>query len=103
MRLQEVLKERESEISVLEESLRAARLPPQVPEDSEWPSTANTPSTNGLVTPPAELATEHLSPKTISKFDMIKDSMTSVHVNGTSDRGQSESDELLDRLNELML
>lgn len=91
MRLQEVLKEREMEISTLEESLRAN----QAKETSAHFGHQNTALENG-----------DLSPNTLNHFDHIKQSM----VNGNGhiahpDNGSnhSESDESLERLNELML
>ncbi|KAG1778505.1 kinesin-domain-containing protein [Suillus placidus] len=94
MRLQEVLREREAEISALESSLK---------EKEEAAPT--------LVEPHALQSTEaddltHLSPKTIQKFDAVRKSMRLHHdlipdVDG--DVPDNDVDESLDRLNELML
>ncbi|KAG6335027.1 hypothetical protein ID866_4053 [Astraeus odoratus] len=94
MRLQEVLKEREAEINALEASLKvkdqaSAEVPPvavQLSNDVEDPST-------------------HLSPTTAEKFQAVRKSMELYGVtplpNGES--SDTEVDESLDRLNELML
>lgn len=92
MRLQEVLKEREAEITALEITLREkeqvdAALPPSEmikgPEDH----------------------TTHLSPATIQKFNAIRKSMQLHGVSSTANdlNADADVDESLDRLNELML
>ncbi|KNZ78457.1 Kinesin-like protein KIF27 [Termitomyces sp. J132] len=90
MRLQEVLKEREAEITLLEESLKERPL--------LQPS-----GLNGT-------AAATLSPKTLNQFDHIRKTMengsyahtdTGSEVNSVS--VLSEADESLERLNELML
>jgi kinesin family protein 4/21/27 len=104
MRLQEVLKDREAEIAVLEGSLKKTATPNGV-------ATAAEP-----ITPPASVnghANPNLSPKTISQFDNIRRSMSHepphVDLAGTTDSESdmngsvSEQDESLERLNELML
>ncbi|KIJ69148.1 hypothetical protein HYDPIDRAFT_105719 [Hydnomerulius pinastri MD-312] len=97
MRLQEVLKEREAEISTLETSLKekeeTAPLPP-VPEAK-----------------PSEDVDDlavHLSPTTMQKFNAVRKSMELHHgvlpaANGASADADADVDESLDRLNELML
>ncbi|KAF9012100.1 kinesin-domain-containing protein [Hymenopellis radicata] len=116
MRLQEVLKERESEIMALEASLK------QTQDDRSTASSPAivTPADGSPETVPAKMnghhAEEaHLSPKTLSHFNHIRKSMELNH-NGHDvvDLGDSESerndssvtsdtDESLERLNELML
>ncbi|KAG1754309.1 kinesin-domain-containing protein [Suillus lakei] len=94
MRLQEVLREREAEISALESSLK------------EKDQTAPTP-----MEPHALQSTEtddltHLSPKTIQKFDAVRRSMRLHHdliPDVDDDAPDNDVDESLDRLNELML
>ncbi|KIY61669.1 kinesin [Cylindrobasidium torrendii FP15055 ss-10] len=113
MRLQEVLRERETEIQSLEVSLkqsqddRSVTSSPFVVTPADLPTPINTKNderVNGAA---------HLSPKTISNFDHIRRSME-ITGNGIidlnsdfeSDRNESvisESDESLERLNELML
>ncbi|KAK0482548.1 kinesin domain-containing protein [Armillaria novae-zelandiae] len=114
MRLQDVLKERESEISVLENSLKQSR-------DDQ--SAASSPA---LATPADEISETlstkvngtspsiHLSPKTMGHFDHIRRSMENANGHSIVDLPDSESerngssvisesDESLERLNELML
>ncbi|KAJ6618850.1 hypothetical protein B0H10DRAFT_1877274 [Mycena sp. CBHHK59/15] len=101
MRLQEVLKEREAEIAVLEGSLKTPAAPVTPPPHVNGNANGDV---NGL----------HLSPKTISQFDNIRRSMshempvnanlrddTESDLNGSS--VFSDQDESLERLNELML
>lgn len=109
MRLQEVLKEREAEITVLEESLKESRddnalmtspLPP-LPDVLE-----DAPKINGK-----SHADATLSPKTMYQFDHIRKTMENGNGQSYLDTGSdrngtsviSETDESLDRLNELML
>jgi hypothetical protein len=98
MRLQEVLKERENEISVLEASLQDK---PVVPSVAIEPA-PSTPVQDGENAPFV-----YLSPKTLTNFDNIRKSMANGHdhlENGSEGtRSVSEADESLDRLNELML
>lgn len=96
MRLQEVLKERETEIMTLEVSLRQSQ--------------AGLGKAEALTSPPEDqdvvLNNIGLSPKTLNHFDHIKQSMVNGNGNiANSDHGSShsESDESLERLNELML
>ncbi|KAG0694330.1 kinesin [Suillus ampliporus] len=94
MRLQEVLREREAEISALEFSLKEKEKP--TPTLSEPHALQYTEVDNST----------HLSPKTIQKFDAVRESMRLhhgliPHVNG--DAPDNDVDESLDRLNELML
>lgn len=98
MRLQEVLKERESEILALEESLKESQA-----SQARTQGQDAAPSSENQDAVPNNIG---LSPKTLNHFDHIKQSM----VNGnshfvSSDHGSnhSESDESLERLNELML
>ncbi|KAJ3567010.1 hypothetical protein NP233_g6634 [Leucocoprinus birnbaumii] len=99
MRLQEVLKERETEIRGLEESLKETQAIQAASLDK---TAVATPLEKEGMDPGAA----GLSPKTLNHFDHIKQSM--VNGNGQiahSDHSSnhSESDESLERLNELML
>ena len=125
MRLQEVLKERESEISTLEKSLResqasqhsqAANGSASVRSTTPTETTAaTTPDTeqppaieksvtaaNGHVTPEA-----YLSPQTMHQFDNIRRSMQFTGQGGVLKEDESGSEALPDdglaRLNDLML
>lgn len=111
MRLQEVLKEREAEISTLEHSLLKA---------TQTESSASSTS-DQLRDLKLELDNDHdepapesfLSPQTINKFAHIRRSMQFHSENGNSQRDHdsnsasdsmlSDTDDSLDRLNELML
>jgi hypothetical protein len=92
MRLQDVLKEREAEITLLEESLRL----------SEQREQAVKHLSNGVN---GDAAASVLSPRTRDRFDHLRKNME----NGYGDSGYSESssvqseDDSLERLNELML
>ncbi|KAF7363854.1 Kinesin-domain-containing protein [Mycena sanguinolenta] len=116
MRLQEVLKEREAEIAVLETSLKESKAAPVVNGvDHAAPTQPTDPSTQvAPVNGHANAA--HLSPKTISQFDNIRRSMSheppykqthSVTDSESDMNGESsvfsDPDESLERLNELML
>jgi hypothetical protein len=108
MRLQEVLREREAEITVLEESLKERdekiAVTPPVPNVIENGShKANGYSINPDTT---------LSPNTLNQFDHIHKSIENgncIAVNSevgsevTGSSAFSEPDESLERLNELML
>lgn len=93
MRLQEVLKEREAEITVLEASL------------NEKEQASSNLALSITVPPPSEDPSTHLSPSTAQKFQAIRKSMelygVSPQPNGVD--ADTEVDESLDRLNELML
>jgi hypothetical protein len=105
MRLQEVLKEREAEITILEESLKERDGGPTV-----TPPILNTvendyPKANGI-----SMSTDNaLSPKTLNQFDHIRKGIengngAAVYDEADSEMaGNSEADESLERLNELML
>ena len=109
MRLQEVLKEREKEISLLE----GREI------DDQQLVTAKPPIVNGVVNDRDPTA-DYLSPKTMGQFENIKKGMvngssSTVNGNGNGDNAGgdnesekpesviSEADENLERLNELML
>lgn len=95
MRLQEVLKDRETEISLLEESLKES----QERATNREPISTQGHEING-VNPDTTL-----SPKTLNRFDHIRKTMEGVNGNGTpieTSPSYSE-DESLERLNELML
>ena len=111
MRLQEVLKEREAEIQILETSLKETKDV----KEGEHANGRSTPAnedhalTNGSAGPTVDT----LSPKTLNQFDHIRKSMEvngNGHVNGVHDTESdqngsvlSDTDESLERLNELML
>jgi hypothetical protein len=113
MRLQEVLKEREAEITVLEESLKESqeeKLASTLPVSTVLEVDAS-PKINGQMLKPDST----LSPKTLNQFDHIRKSMEngnangnghSIYHDGSEMNGSSvysEADESLERLNELML
>ncbi|KAG7092844.1 hypothetical protein E1B28_009158 [Marasmius oreades] len=126
MRLQEVLKEREAEITSLEQSLRqseSTKLAVTTAGSVSAPSTtsAATPTETNATTPDTEqppdveevdgqaIPEAHLSPKTMHQFDNIRKSIQ-LNFNGHNgivreDDTSSDAnpDENLDRLNELML
>jgi hypothetical protein len=98
MRLQEVLKEREVEIGVLEESLKARPVgtSPLAPVDIMITDS------NGMLSP-TESASATLTPDTMSQFNALRKGI----AGGYSDTASSvdvisEADENLERLNELM-
>lgn len=96
MRLQEVLKEREAEISLLEESLK----------ESEGRVLAGIQEHSGEVHESNGINPEStLSPKTINQFDHIRKTMENGHSTTPIEQGSSvySDDESLERLNELML
>jgi kinesin family protein 4/21/27 len=104
MRLQEVLREREAEITMMEQSLKESKQkdPQQVPspiivngvdgkvihvEDSDDGIS------NGEIV-------DALSPRTLNRFDNIRKTMEIGHSDAVSSQNEDES---LERLNELML
>ena len=91
MRLQDVIKEREAEITVLESTLKDKDSLPVSPQPAPEAS-KSAPLTNGD-------ATIHLSPKTMSQFSEIRKSLDLHHSASYTD---SDVDESLVRLNELM-
>ncbi|KAJ7085691.1 kinesin [Mycena belliarum] len=109
MRLQEVLKDREAEIDVLEGSLKQSKAPLVNGVTSPPLTDLTTPTTTVGVNGNANPA--HLSPKTISQFDNIRRSMSHEPASITDSESDlnggssvfSEQDESLERLNELML
>ncbi|KAJ6525493.1 kinesin domain-containing protein [Mycena vulgaris] len=116
MRLQEVLKDREAEIAVLEGSLKeSTSKSAAVPNGVGASHSESSPAAKDPVTPPVngDANPVHLSPKTISQFDNIRRSMSHepAHTNLTDSESDlnggssvySEQDESLERLNELML
>ncbi len=91
MRLQDVIKEREAEISALETTVREKNrqeVNGTVPVESK--RDASEPNGDALV---------HLSPKTITNFSEIRKSLDLHHANHYT---VSDVDESLERLNELM-
>ncbi|KAF9469234.1 kinesin [Collybia nuda] len=108
MRLQEVLKEREAEITILEESLKESQ---EEKIATTPPVLEPPPKTNGQV--PHNHTT--LSPKTLNQFDHLRKSMENGNLNGNGHANYQESveingssvysdaDESLERFNELML
>jgi hypothetical protein len=105
MRLQEVLRDREAEITVLEESLNE-----RIEKPSVTPPVLNT-LKNGYVKVNGNSINSDaaLSPKTLNQFDHIRKSIEDGNSAAVYDEvdstmtGTSEADESLERLNELML
>jgi hypothetical protein len=96
MRLQDVLKEREQEIAHLEISLKEKEV--VIPLSSSLPEVTG-PHTVDKVDSPSVF----LSPRTINQFDEIKTVLQQGPGPGGVDvMSNPESDEPLDRLNELM-
>jgi hypothetical protein len=97
MRLQEVLKDREAEITALETSLLAANTAISPQQEIKPPVVVN-----GDAAPPS-----FLSPDTLGQFEDIRKTMVNGHhqPEGSTDRIAAglEPDESLERLNELML
>ena len=97
MRLQEVLKDREREISLLEESLKER-------QQDKRPSSAGSNSNRDDVYEVDEellMPNAMLSPKTLNQFDHIRKTMEGT--NGHAMYAETPEDESLERLNELML
>ncbi|KAF8965215.1 kinesin domain-containing protein [Flammula alnicola] len=96
MRLQEVLKDREAEISLLEESLKESQEKVVNGVDADSQETRDVSGINPDAT---------LSPKTLNRFDHIRKTMENGNDHSTpAETGSSHSeDESLERLNELML
>ena len=90
MRLQDVIKEREAEITALETTLKEKN-------QAEAAHTLVSPKRN--VAEPNGDTLLHLSPKTITQFSEIRKSLDLHHVNQYT---ASDVDESLERLNELM-
>ncbi|KAJ7749534.1 kinesin domain-containing protein [Mycena maculata] len=121
MRLQEVLKDREAEIAILEGSLKestaAASAAPPAPNGVGVAHAVPFPPPKDPITPPTTAGVNghanpvHLSPKTISQFDTIRRSMSHEPPSVTDSESElnggssvfSDQDESLERLNELML
>jgi hypothetical protein len=117
MRLQEVLKDRENEIQVLEKTLKDSKSNEEIAasRNVETPVRENKPDDDEVSTP------MNLSPKTMNQFKRIRQSMeikagqvnlsnghtTHDSISSSPDRPPSsigsETDESLERLNELML
>lgn len=97
MRLQEVLKDREREIFLLEESLKEG-------QHDQRPSSAGSNSNRDDVCEVDEeppMLDAMLSPKTLNQFDHIRKTMEGT--NGHTLYAENPEDESLERLNELML
>ena len=96
MRLQDVLKEREQEIAHLEISLKEREtvvLVPPILQEVTGPHVVDN------IDSPSVL----MSPRTITQFDEIKTALQQgPGPDGTDMMGNPETDESLDRLNELM-
>ncbi|KIK91754.1 hypothetical protein PAXRUDRAFT_830557 [Paxillus rubicundulus Ve08.2h10] len=97
MRLQEVLKEREAEISALEARLEGKERAEQSPIANGTPKPSE-----------VEDLAMHLSPTTMEKFNAVCKSMEIHHgvspvADSASAGADADVDESLDRLNELML
>lgn len=107
MRLQEVLKERETEITALEGSLRERAAHP---EHNGKPVNGDGPHVNGFAngggTPPeVSAALAHLSPKTRSQFQELRQTLDGTFGPppvDTDDNHDPDHGDSLDRLNELM-
>ncbi|KIL69859.1 hypothetical protein M378DRAFT_69035 [Amanita muscaria Koide BX008] len=104
MRLQDVLKEREAEISLLEESIKGLQSEQQVNGLINESEKSIVYQPNGVTTD----SHEHLSPKTLHRFDNIRSVLTNGDSTDFSDdegreKGMAEKDDSLERLNELML
>ncbi|THH18433.1 hypothetical protein EUX98_g8959 [Antrodiella citrinella] len=106
MRLQEVLKERETEITALEGSLRERERAPAQPEHNGTALNGDGPHVNGGGTAPeVSAALAHLSPKTRSQFQELRrslDGTLSPPPVDTDDIHDPEHGDSLNRLNELM-
>lgn len=114
MRLQEVLKEREAEITALEGTLRERERASvngngkanghPVNGDASHPQVNG--HKNGLVTPPEDAAAlMHLSPKTRSQFQELRRSLDfslQPPTIGNDEAEVPDRGDSLDRLNELM-
>jgi hypothetical protein len=98
MRLQEVLKERETEISMLEESLKESVKGQSISGHGSSPS-QDSHEVNGVLD---DIENVTLSPKTMHNFIEVRKTMENGHP-VTENGSVSETDESLDRLNELML
>jgi kinesin family protein 4/21/27 len=105
MRLQEVLREREAEITILEDSLKE-----RDEKTAATPPVLNT-LKNGFVKVNGNSFNPDtaLSPRTLNQFDHIRKSIedgngaTAYDEVDSTMTGTSEADESLERLNELML
>jgi hypothetical protein len=95
MRLQEVLKDRENEITVLERSLRQKDAPRDLATEAGLATEVEPSHVNGH-------ADAVLSPETKHKFDAIRETMANGHGSETDSVSASDADENLERLNELM-
>jgi len=101
MRLQEVLRERETEITTLEQSLKKIQQ-----KEQEQPT--NPVIVNGVVNHAEDgddgasngEVVDVLSPGTLDRFDSIRKTMENGHADAISSQNEDES---LERLNELML
>ena len=97
MRLQEVLKDREGEISLLEESLKESQ------QDKPLISIGIEDDVHEVDEELLKLDST-LSPKTLNRFDHIRKTMEGVNGHSYTDNSTSSpEDESLERLNELML
>ena len=99
MRLQEVLKDREKEISLLEESLKESQQDKRPSYSSSIGDDVREVDEESL------MANSTLSPKTLDRFDHIRKTMEGANGHAIyTDNGTSiPEDEPLERLNELML
>ena len=101
MRLQEVLREREVEITTLEKSLKEGRQEQQQPVD---PVIINGVDINHVEDGDGESTSAgeglNLSPKTLNQFESIRKTMENSQTDAISSQNEDES---LERLNELML
>ncbi len=102
MRLQEVLKEREAEITTLEQSLKESQQQKMAQpiivngvdgEVYQIDNISDDGANDGVLT-------SALSPKTLNRFESIRNTMENGHIDTASSHSEDES---LERLNELML
>jgi hypothetical protein len=101
MRLQDVLKEREAEISLLEGSLKERQE-----QDLAQGGIPSEQPVSSMVNGNALALDATLSPKTMNQFDNIRKSIIIENDNGAAPREGSSvysEDDSLERLNELML
>ncbi|KAF9780579.1 kinesin-domain-containing protein [Thelephora terrestris] len=109
MRLQDVLKEREAEIALLEESLKASEtkanhLPAAINDVTPTGDHSECENRGGRTTPVSSspIPSVNLSPKTMNQFRAIRSSLDFGEPDGVDSVPSLGQDNLLERLNELM-
>lgn len=105
MRLQEVLKEREAEISSLETSLKESEQARVVETPTVESKASRVNGVNGHANGIEDvLLNATLSPRTLDQFDHIRKTMEgNGHAVLTESSSVTSDDDSLERLNELML